>query len=66
MMIRGRHRALPYALDRAIMMPSERLDTDSRSEMGFSSARNPSSMLPMKMHHIIQADEKDLELRRIQ
>lgn len=29
MMIRGRHRGLPYALDRAIMLPSER-----RSESG--------------------------------
>lgn len=25
MMIRGRHRGLPYALDRAIMLPSERI-----------------------------------------
>lgn len=26
MMIRGRHRGLPYALDRAIMLPSDRID----------------------------------------
>jgi hypothetical protein len=26
MMIRGRHRGLPYQLDRAIVLPNERLD----------------------------------------
>lgn len=25
-MLRGRHRGLPYALDRAVMLPSDRLD----------------------------------------
>lgn len=29
MMIRGRHRGLPYALDRAIMLPGERLEDAS-------------------------------------
>lgn len=28
MMIRGRHRSLPYQLDRAIVLPTERLDTE--------------------------------------
>ena len=33
MMIRGRHRGLPYALDRAIMLPSDRIDeTGSQPE----------------------------------
>lgn len=37
MMIRGRHRMLPYALDRAIMLPgesqvSERVDITSESD----------------------------------
>lgn len=33
MMIRGRHRGLPYALDRAIMLPSEKLKrTDTLQE----------------------------------
>lgn len=27
-MIRGRHRGLPYKLDRAIVLPSERLEED--------------------------------------
>jgi Trk-type K+ transport system membrane component len=31
MMIRGRHRGLPYALDRAITLPNDRKeDTDTR------------------------------------
>lgn len=28
MMIRGRHRGLPYKLDRAIVLPSDRLEDD--------------------------------------
>ncbi|KAF1969798.1 potassium transporter [Bimuria novae-zelandiae CBS 107.79] len=32
MMIRGRHRGLPYQLDRAIMLPSDRTTEDSESE----------------------------------
>ena len=28
MMIRGRHRGLPYKLDRAIVLPGERLEED--------------------------------------
>lgn len=32
MMIRGRHRGLPYQLDRAILLPSERLVEDDRIE----------------------------------
>lgn len=30
MMIRGRHRGLPYKLDRAIVLPGERLGEDGR------------------------------------
>ncbi|XHG07627.1 hypothetical protein AWENTII_010762 [Aspergillus wentii] len=44
MMIRGRHRALPYRLDRAILLPGERLIDDDRAGLGsttlFSSTDN--------------------------
>lgn len=30
MMIRGRHRGLPYKLDRAIVLPGERLEENHR------------------------------------
>ncbi|RAQ54524.1 hypothetical protein AFGD_003891 [Aspergillus flavus] len=33
MMIRGRHRMLPYELDRAILLPNERLSKDDRDEI---------------------------------
>lgn len=33
MMIRGRHRGLPYQLDRAILLPSEHLIDDDAPEM---------------------------------
>ncbi|KOC07232.1 hypothetical protein AFLA70_580g000490 [Aspergillus flavus AF70] len=33
MMIRGRHRMLPYELDRAIVLPNERLSKDDRDEI---------------------------------
>lgn len=32
MMIRGRHRGLPYKLDRAIVLPSENLVEDGTAE----------------------------------
>jgi len=31
-MIRGRHRSLPYAVDRAIMLPSEGIEEEELSE----------------------------------
>lgn len=64
-MIRGRHRGLPYSLDRAIMLPSEQLNERgglSRTASGQSGAK-PSAIgfqrdrsegaktLPMKTHH---------------
>ncbi|KAJ0104066.1 hypothetical protein J7T55_006992 [Diaporthe amygdali] len=65
MMIRGRHRGLPYSLDRAIMLPNEQLNergglskTTSRQSGGNSNAleiRGRSGegarTLPMKTHH---------------
>ncbi|KFY25124.1 hypothetical protein V491_01889 [Pseudogymnoascus sp. VKM F-3775] len=48
-MIRGRHRTLPYAIDRAIMLPRERFlsgETDISRDSRFKSLG-----LPMKMHH---------------
>lgn len=33
MMIRGRHRMLPYKLDRAILLPNERLSKDDGDEI---------------------------------
>ncbi|KAG8168998.1 hypothetical protein KVR01_001747 [Diaporthe batatas] len=65
MMLRGRHRGLPYSLDRAIMLPSEQLNergglsrTTSQQSAGKPSSlgfRRRSSgtarMIPMKTHH---------------
>lgn len=34
MMIRGRHRGMPYALDRAINLPSDRLATIEKKDNG--------------------------------
>ncbi|SPO03184.1 uncharacterized protein DNG_05866 [Cephalotrichum gorgonifer] len=51
MMIRGRHRALPYALDRAIMLPSDRLTEDGSLE-DYGGASDPTDKtLPLKKHH---------------
>ncbi|KFY24307.1 hypothetical protein V493_05328 [Pseudogymnoascus sp. VKM F-4281 (FW-2241)] len=52
-MIRGRHRTLPYALDRAIMLPSERLfpDEDIASVRDSRHNKDKNLGLPMKMHH---------------
>ncbi|KAG6353773.1 hypothetical protein INS49_005252 [Diaporthe citri] len=65
MMIRGRHRGLPYSLDRAIMLPSEQLNergglsrTTSRQSGGMSNALGlrrsrgeAARTIPMKTHH---------------
>ncbi|KAF5857837.1 hypothetical protein ETB97_005211 [Aspergillus alliaceus] len=49
MMIRGRHRMLPYKLDRAILLPNERLSKDDRHEgIHWSDASNP---LRIKRYH---------------
>ena len=37
MMIRGRHRGLPHALDRAVMLPSEELERQDEEETRFGS-----------------------------
>lgn len=44
MMIRGRHRGLPYALDRAVMLPGEasRRDLDGPISQSVSKASNTS------------------------
>ena len=42
MMIRGRHRGLPYALDRAILLPSENLHKKEAEEATRRSLRRPS------------------------
>lgn len=39
-MIRGRHRALPYALDRAIMLPGDRFEKDELLENDAADAQN--------------------------
>lgn len=52
MMIRGRHRGLPYAIDRAIMLPSERRgENEGSGEEPTPAAREPGnkkSMLAIK------------------
>lgn len=42
MMIRGRHRGLPYALDRAIMLPSEKLHRKETEEAAVRAGRRAS------------------------
>lgn len=51
MMIRGRHRALPYALDRAIMLPGNRLAEDGSSPEGSGESDVKSKTLPLKKYH---------------
>ena len=51
MMIRGRHRMLPYALDRAIMLPvesqfTERDNTSSESDGAGPAQASPASCSP--------------------
>ncbi|KAK4621802.1 Low-affinity potassium transport protein [Fulvia fulva] len=43
MMIRGRHRGLPYALDRAILLPSEKLQQKEAAEAERQMLRRPST-----------------------
>jgi hypothetical protein len=56
MMIRGRHRGLPYALDRAIMLPSDHINQiGSRSEektdsLEAATANNKQRTLPMRTY----------------
>ncbi|KAB8079251.1 cation transport protein-domain-containing protein [Aspergillus leporis] len=51
MMIRGRHRGLPYQLDRAILLPSERL-VDDQVHAGSSTLYTDRSMDPMGSRHL--------------
>ena len=51
MMIRGRHRTLPYALDRAIMLPSDRLTEDGSLKEEKRSADLKAKTLPLKKFH---------------
>ncbi|KAH9900583.1 potassium transport protein TRK1/TRK2 [Xylariomycetidae sp. FL2044] len=44
MQIRGRHRGLPYGLDRAVLLPSENLDRKEAEEAGARQDRRQSSM----------------------
>lgn len=50
MMIRGRHRGLPYQLDRAILLPSEHLIDDDAPEaaLGTSDSRSLHRLKPTK------------------
>lgn len=43
LMIRGRHRSLPYALDRAIMLPTERAQRGQHPDDNESYEKNPKS-----------------------
>lgn len=52
MMIRGRHRGLPYALDRAIMLPNDRLSAGASLEVtATSSTGDPRNDTSIKTHH---------------
>lgn len=50
-MIRGRHRALPYALDRAIMLPSDRFAEDELLEAENHAVGAGGKMLSLKKYH---------------
>lgn len=45
-MLRGRHRGLPVAIDRAVMLPAEYKKTADIQDDQRSAARPPSSQLP--------------------
>lgn len=45
MMIRGRHRGLPYQLDRAILLPSERLIGDDRLDQASITVDSPACVI---------------------
>ena len=51
MMIRGRHRGLPYELDRAILLPSESLQQKEQKEAVRIMTRRRSSMMSMANSH---------------
>lgn len=47
MQLRGRHRGLPYSLDRAILLPSEALDKNEAADADRRTRRRPSSLAGM-------------------
>jgi Trk-type K+ transport system membrane component len=53
MMIRGRHRGLPYALDRAVMLPNERLTVAGQEDDAEERPRpfDRKTMLRLKPYH---------------
>jgi potassium uptake Trk family protein len=53
MQIRGRHRGLPYELDRAILLPSESLQQKEQKEAVRIMTRRRSSMSMMNSHNAI-------------
>jgi Trk-type K+ transport system membrane component len=55
MMLRGRHRGLPYALDRAILLPSESLQR-KEAEMDERRRERRQSLVSLKEHHDSTAD----------
>ncbi|PWY95236.1 cation transporter [Aspergillus sclerotioniger CBS 115572] len=57
MMIRGRHRGLPYQLDRAILLPSDRLVEDDKVET------RPDIPLP-RIRSMDPMDSRQLKLKR--
>lgn len=59
MMIRGRHRGLPYALDRAILLPSEKLQAQEAGESQRRLARRGSAFA--EEHHLESWEEGELD-----
>jgi hypothetical protein len=51
MMIRGRHRGLPVQLDRAILLPGERLAGDNRLVAGSSAGRRSQTLNSFRRYH---------------
>ncbi|GIK03030.1 hypothetical protein Aspvir_007096 [Aspergillus viridinutans] len=51
MMIRGRHRGLPVQLDRAILLPGERLAGDDRLVAGSSAGRRSQTLNSFRRYH---------------
>ncbi|GFF78286.1 putative cation transporter [Aspergillus udagawae] len=51
MMIRGRHRGLPVQLDRAILLPGERLAGDNRLVTGSSAGRRSQTLNSFRRYH---------------
>jgi hypothetical protein len=52
MMIRGRHRGLPYALDRAILLPSEKLQQKEAADAARRYTRNNSVGFSASEYHL--------------